>query len=188
MRTASHLLLTGVIGRRLQQRGAHVHLPALLLGSVLPDIPLALLSAGYKLVNARRGRAAPAASVPDRFDIGCHDLFHNDPLWIAGYGLFHAPLVIAALFLAGAAAGRRDLRWLTVGLALHSAVDVPAHHDDGPLLFFPLDWRYRWRSPLSYWDREHYGDRFAALETAMDLLLAAYLVREGVTEWLARSS
>lgn len=186
MRTPSHLLLTAGLADQLRRRGVSLHLPAFLLGSALPDAPLALLAAGYKLVQRRRGGNARPASAPDRFDIGCHDLFYNDPLWISSHNLFHAPLLIAPMLLAGVwgeqrgARWGRPLRWLALGLALHSAVDIPTHHDDGPLLFFPLEWRYRWRSPLSYWDRAHGGRAFTVFEVGGDALVAGYLAWQWV--------
>jgi hypothetical protein len=186
MRTLSHLLLTAGLGHQLRKRQVAVHQPAFLLGSVLPDLPLTLLAAGYKLVQHRRGGNARSASTPDRFDIGCHDLFHSDPLWISSYNLLHAPLLITALLGAGVQGERRGagwggpLRWLALGLALHSAVDIPTHHDDGPLLLFPLNWRYRMRSPLSYWERAHGGRAVTAIEYGMDLLVAGYLAGQWV--------
>jgi membrane-bound metal-dependent hydrolase YbcI (DUF457 family) len=186
MRTLSHLLLTAGLGDQLRKRRIAVHEPAFLLGSVLPDLPLMLLAAGYKLVQRRRGGDARPASAPDRFGIGCHELFHSHPLWISSYNLFHAPLVITALLLAGVqgqrngAAWGRPLRWLALGLALHSAVDIPTHHDDGPLLLFPVNWRYRWRSPLSYWDQAHGGRAVTTVEYGLDLLLAGYLAGQWI--------
>jgi hypothetical protein len=106
MRTLSHLLLTAGLGDQLRKRQVAVHQPAFLLGSLLPDLPLTLLAAGYKLAQRRRGGNVRPASAPDRFDIGCHDLFHSDPLWISSYNLFHAPLLISALLLAGYLAER----------------------------------------------------------------------------------
>lgn len=192
MRTPSHLLLTAGLGDQLRRRAVSIHLPAFLLGSVLPDVPLALLAAGYKLVQKRRAAAAPPEAAADRFGIGCDELFQNDPLWISSYNLFHAPLLIAPLLLVGVWGERRNatwgrpLRWLALGLALHSAVDIPTHHDDGPLLFFPVNWRYRWRSPVSYWDRAHGGRAFTVLEVGADALIASALAGQGVRDWQNR--
>ena len=43
----------------------------------------------------------------------------------------------------------------------HSLLDIPVHNDDAHRHFFPLT-DYRFMSPLSYWDPNHYG-RFVAL-------------------------
>ena len=59
---------------------------------------------------------------------------------------------------------------------LHSIVDVLTHHDDGPVLFFPIDWQYRFSSPVSYWDRDHFGGQFMVFEVLFDLVVFVFLV------------
>ncbi len=44
-----------------------------------------------------------------------------------------------------------------ISCLLHSMIDVATHFDDGPVLFWPLDWSTRFASPVSYWDDDHYG-------------------------------
>ncbi|MEI2691742.1 MAG: hypothetical protein V9H69_19395 [Anaerolineae bacterium] len=73
-----------------------------------------------------------------------------------------------------------DLRWLAAGLALHSALDVLTHHDDGPLLLFPFDWRRRWCSPVSYWDQAHHAAPFTVFRIRAGSAAAALLARKGV--------
>lgn len=189
MRTLSHFLITAGVGVGLQQRGATVHLKAFLLGSVLPDLPLALLTLGYIAANAGvfTGGAAAGGLMDDY-----HTLYFTNPLWIVGHNLLHAPFVIAALFLAGLLAERRGLgwglalRWLALGFALHSALDILTHHDDGPLVFFPFDWRTRFYSPVSYWDRAYHASAFTVFEYALDLVLIAFFAIRGARLWLAR--
>jgi hypothetical protein len=62
-----------------------------------------------------------------------------------------------------------------VGCLVHTAVDIPCHVDDGPLLFFPFNWNIRYHSPVSYWDPRHYGTQFAIFELSLDLVLLLYL-------------
>ncbi len=173
------------LAERLRQRPP-AHRNALLIGAVLPDLPLALLAGGYRLVRNVRSSPSASAAATDRFGIGCQDLFFNDPLWIVSYNLVHAPLVIAALFLIGWRGKRPALRGLAEGLALHSVVDILTHHDDGPLLFFPFDWRTRFPSPVSYWDRRRHGDAFTAFEYGLDLAVMVRLIVKGARAWFAR--
>ncbi|MEZ4675136.1 MAG: hypothetical protein R2932_12925 [Caldilineaceae bacterium] len=35
-------------------------------------------------------------------------------------------------------------------LRAHTAIDIPLHYDDGPLLLFPFDWKTRFHSPVSH--------------------------------------
>ncbi|MFQ3583824.1 MAG: hypothetical protein SNJ85_02650 [Cyanobacteriota bacterium] len=48
---------------------------------------------------------------------------------------------------------RSDLRRLI-------SIDTPVHVTDRPLVFFPFNWSYRWRGPVSYWDPRYGGDWF----------------------------
>jgi hypothetical protein len=67
--------------------------------------------------------------------------------------------------------------------ALHTAIDIPLHYDDGPLLFFPFDWQTRFYSPVSYWDPNRYGVPFAIFE---HLLLLGMLIYLAVQWWRQR--
>ena len=51
-------------------------------------------------------------------------------------------------------------------MLLHSAFDLPLHHDDAHRHFFPLS-DVRFASPLSYWDPAHYGNPMALLELGL---------------------
>ena len=116
------------------------------------------------------------------------DLYFNDPLWIASHNFFHAPLILLALGILGWSVMRQQqqwgvlLFWFAVGAGLHSVIDIFTHHNDGPLLLFPLNWQLRFLSPVSYWHPDHYGLIFAPLEHLLDVVLATYLV----VFWLRR--
>jgi membrane-bound metal-dependent hydrolase YbcI (DUF457 family) len=141
MRTYSHLLVTAVLARPLKRRGISVHTPAFLTGSVLPDIPFALLTAIYGL----RYQWQQDISW-QRTHVLLHDIhFFKDPVWVIGHNLFHAPLILLAIGLLGYWLHRRGwawgkrIFWLAAGAGLHTAVDTLTHYDDGPLLLFPFD-------------------------------------------------
>lgn len=186
MQTYSHFLMTALAGDRLKKRKVEVHSQALLLGSVLPDLALYLLT-GWYLVYYRW--LAPVDQRPDSVFGDLYDqyYFHN-PIWIVGHNLFHAPLMLTALGIAGYLGMQRRrkwgalLFWLAVGCSFHSLVDIFTHRDDGPLLFFPFDWSYRFAAPVSYWDPRYGGSVFAPLELALDALIIGYFV----VLWLRR--
>ncbi|MEJ6403517.1 hypothetical protein [Yoonia sp. 2307UL14-13] len=51
---------------------------------------------------------------------------------------------------------------------LHLFLDFPLHHDDGRAHFWPLtNWIFQ--SPVSYWDRNHYGNIAGPLEIVLSL-------------------
>jgi hypothetical protein len=66
---------------------------------------------------------------------------------------------------------------LAIGTTLHTLIDIPTHSSDGPLIFFPINWHYRFPSPVSYWESENYGWTFLVFEYTLDLLLLGYFGR-----------
>ncbi len=56
-----------------------------------------------------------------------------------------------------------------VSIICHCLLDLPVHHDDAHRHFFPLS-NYRFISPFSYWDVNHYGRVVAAIELLLVLI------------------
>lgn len=172
MQTYSHFLLTAVLQKALAPRDLDAA-TGLLAGSVAPDIPLGLLSVGY-MVDRRTIRS----HLPDktRCSPTYNDLYFHNPWWIAAHNSLHAPLPLFVLALLGLLLRRRWLLWFAVGCGLHTAVDIFSHVDDGPVLLFPLNWRYRFKGSISYWDPAHGGRTFRLLEHLLDVLLIGFLL------------
>lgn len=168
MRSYSHLLLTAAIQKKGWLPGR-----AVLLGSVLPDVPLGLLTLAYWL---DRRWLRPHLPDKTRCSPTYNHLFFHNPFWIAAHNFFHAPLILLLLAWFGR---RRPLLGLAVGCGLHSAIDFATHVQDGPLPAFPLNWHYRLPGPISYWDEQHGGRAFGWFELMLDLVLALYLWRGG---------
>lgn len=80
----------------------------------------------------------------------------------------------------------RPLLWLAAGMMGHTVVDVLTHHSDGPLLLFPLNWTYRFASPVSYWEADHFGREFTVVEWVVNALLLAWFAWRGVRWWKAK--
>jgi hypothetical protein len=57
---------------------------------------------------------------------------------------------------------------LGLSLVCHSLLDFPVHHDDAHRHFFPFS-NYRFFSPFSYWDPNHYGRIVALIEMTLVL-------------------
>ena len=159
---------------------------AVLLGSVLPDVPFSALTLLY---TAYYGWvSAPPAGQP-LHEYLHFDLYFNDPIWQIGTSLLHAPFLIAIWLGIGWWALRRQqkwgviLFWFAVGAGFHALIDILTHHSDGPLLLFPFNWHYRFPSPISYWEPDYYGRLFFRLEHVLDVALLAYL---GVVWWQDR--
>lgn len=191
MNTPSHLIINAALHKAVAARGVTtIPRSAFLLGAVLPDIPLWLLWAGtFAYHRIVRGDAAyPIWS--EAYD----QRYFSDPLWIAGHNLFHSP----ALLLIGLALLWRFRWsvgtlthwwfWLLAGCLAHTALDIPLHVDDGPLLLFPFEWSLRFQSRVSYWDSRYFGREFSIFELLLDLVLLVYLCGPGLWRRLRRGA
>lgn len=59
---------------------------------------------------------------------------------------------------------------------IHAVTDLPLHHDDGRPHFWPFS-HWVFRSPVSYWDPNHYGSIWSAIELLLAMLLIVILWR-----------
>lgn len=128
-----------------------------LLGAVAPDLPaiavvVALRATGH---SARYAFCRTYRRSPSR------------ELQLAAHSIL-TPLVLAGL-------GRRSLRGLAAGWLGHLAVDALTHHDDAWPPLWPIS-RWRWASPVSYWQPEHHARWVQTAEIA-GMALAARRTR-----------
>ncbi len=179
MVTPSHFLVTAVLAYKAPKQNQTIHKAALLVGSILPDLPFTLLTIGYEIYYRWFTSPPTGGNIMEYLHF---DLFYTDPIWIISHNFFHS-LVINLLLLGLGYWGTRQgwrwawpLFWLSVGTLFHTIIDIFTHHSDGPLLFFPFNWRYRFASPISYWESAYFGRAFTIFEYTLDALLLAYLV------------
>lgn len=65
----------------------------------------------------------------------------------------------------------------------HLAGDFPVHVEDAHAHFWPFsDWRFT--SPVSYWNPDHYGGYFSAFEAILGIVLAVILFRRFRSWWV----
>ncbi|GAB4215522.1 MAG: hypothetical protein OHK0022_55520 [Roseiflexaceae bacterium] len=188
MNTPSHLIINAALRKSLGHRIA-IPRSAFLLGAVMPDIPLFLLSIGtFLYARYVQGVSDMRGIMNEAFDYK----YFNDPLWIASHNFLHSPtllLIFGALlwrFRFKAGSWGMWLFWFVMGCMMHTALDIPTHVNDGPVLFFPFDWSTRFHSPISYWDDQHYGREFAMFELTLDVLLLGYLLLPALRRRFAR--
>jgi hypothetical protein len=177
--TPSHLLMTLALRQSTKSR-LLIPTSAVIWGSIGPDLPLYLLSLGgyiwYHLILGW----SKTATFRHMYDT----LYFSDLFWLTGHNFLHAPLMLLGLALIcwklkqKLGLAYQWCLWFLAACALHSTVDIFTHVDDGPLLFFPLNWQWRFESAVSYWDHRHFGSQFIILELALDLFLVAYLLQK----------
>lgn len=184
MQTYTHFLVGTVVADALKNRAdIPVDTKAFLLGSILPDMGLGLLTIGFLL--KRRLNNEQAVWCGDDFN----KYYFNDPGWIIGHNLFHSPFCIVIMIVLGYYIGKKRndrwgwaLLWFALGCGFHSSIDVFTHHNDGPLLLFPFDWQTRFASTISYWDRSHGAGIIAPLEHLIDIVLLLRLINRVLNE------
>ena len=187
MNTPSHFIIQAAVAKRAAN--PELVRSAFLWGAVAPDIPLYLLSVGGGLYFRLTGMSTREAA-EHMFD----DLFFQDPFWMAAHNLLHSPTMLALLLGGWWLAKRMTghpwgwLKWFLLGCAAHTLLDIPVHHNDGPLLFFPFEWQTRFNSPVSYWDPDYYGTIFVWFELVLDGVLVGYLMTPWVKKQLGRHS
>ncbi len=154
------------------------------LGAVAPDIPLYFLGLGGYFYYTRIQGWTRQATFQHMFGT----LYFEHPFWIASHNFLHAPLIVLGGMVLGKRMRSKVLYYFFMACALHSVVDILTHHDDGPVLAFPLNWTYRFSSPISYWDPAHYGRYFSVFEMLLNLFFMAYLLAPLVKKWKQRHS
>jgi hypothetical protein len=186
LRTYSHFLITAALRKVFPK--VPIAKSAVYLGSVAPDIPLLTMSVGGYLYFHYFLQWETRDTFRHLFDV----LFFNDPFWIASHNFFQAPfiLAVAIVTLWKVHGNGRVLEswwfWFFSACMIHAVIDILTHNDDGPLVFFPLDWTYRFASPVSYWDSDHYASEFTTFENTLDVGLIAYLLMPIVWTWIMR--
>jgi len=120
------------------------------IGGIIPDLPIFVFYLWAKFV-----RKLPESQIWSEA--------YYQPLCQNAVALFHSiPLAVLG-WIIGYYGGWQTMQILCLSLILHSLLDLPVHNSDAHRHFFPFS-NYRFISPLSYWDREHYGTIVALVE------------------------
>ncbi len=183
MITTTHIVTNALIALKASDGPAGVTAESgakwFVAGGLAPDVGLYALTAGAAVFfPLTRGM-----SFQESMEYAFSELFFNDPYWVAIHNTFHSPVVLGGLLAAGKLTGNKRLLGFASGAMLHTLMDIPVHHNDGPLLFFPFDWETRFDSPVSYYDRDYYGGFVAPIDFAITILGGAAVLRSW---WKAR--
>ncbi|MDE2877611.1 hypothetical protein [Candidatus Palauibacter soopunensis] len=189
MTTPAHAALSLIVLGRSERNALPVA-----LGAVAPDLPMLVF---YFWERLARGVSEGRIWSERYFDPGWQVVF-DIPSSIPLLAL--ALCILLVLIGRRSAAGRipppgvvaalrpaRLTEWalFVASMIIHALGDLPLHREDAHRHFFPFsDWRFT--SPVSYWDPDHYGGYAAIGEVLLVLAVSFFLFRayRGRGRWI----
>ena len=153
MNTPAHVVVNLLIlGRKAR---TELNLP-IILGGVIPDSPMVLFYCYQKVFRKITEEMIWTRAYYEAGWQVFFDLFNAIPLFFLGFLLslrFKAPRFTA----------------LFASMGLHALGDAAFHHSDAHRHLLPFsDWRFH--SPVSYWEPDHYGTLMAPLEALIVII------------------
>lgn len=167
MNTPAHLIF-GMTA--FGQAGRPAVTCAAFAGAIIPDLSLYLLAGTHLLVL---GTDPQVVFGQLYFSDAWQSIFRIDNSFI----LWGIAMVMGIML-------RSQIVIALCGAALlHLLFDFGLHHDDGRAHFWPIS-NWIFESPVSYWDRNHYGDIVAPIEILASLACCVVLWRRFVGRWM----
>lgn len=167
MNTPTHVLVAAAL---LSRRPSPRENISILAGAIAPDLSIFILYVWARLVNGVSERTLWS------------ETYWSEP-WQTVSAISNSAPLYAALLAAGVVLKFR-LLWLFAAAALlHIALDLPFHASDAHRHFWPFA-DFRFHSPLSYWDIDHYALFVAPLELAIGAAAIVVLWRRFASGWV----
>ena len=178
MNTPTHFLIHLSLKKFCKDKKQILISSGFLWGAIAPDVLLYFTTIIYSLYAKVFWWMDGSEIFLYMFDY----LYFHHPLWIFMYNLLHSlflvwMFLIISIFIHNSYSKKLGffLIWFFIWCLVHIALDVPVHHDDGPILFYPLS-EYRFSSPISYWDTRHFGSYFVIFEWFLFFSLLLYII------------
>jgi membrane-bound metal-dependent hydrolase YbcI (DUF457 family) len=170
MNTQTHVIMSAALfGGDMPKRAW-----AAALGGVLPDVPMLLIVLTLKLSGVSAQRIFDEMYWQNWWQI-TNGIAHNFWAW--------GGLLILALFMRerlSAGAEAIDLWSIVLIFAmsgfLHCCIDFLVHREDAHMSLWPVT-RWKFMSPVSYYDPSHYGRWFSLFEAALGVVLSIVLLQ-----------
>ncbi len=164
MNTPTHLLISSaLLARPGAEPGNKRRNVAVIAGALIPDAAIFVMFFWTRLVEG--------ASELEVWST----LYWREP-WQSLVAVGNSLPLYAALLGLAIASRRPAVMAFAVSALLHLAFDFPFHHGDAHPHLWPFsDWRFA--SPMSYWDPNHFGTVVSLAEAALAVFLIAVLWR-----------
>ena len=170
MITPSHIIYNWAAARALDgQMGQDpIRTKAAIIGGFLPDTPTYILFFVQTFVMGTSQQELWSS-------------VYFDSAWTPVITLSHSFLLWPAVIILGYLLQKHFMMWLGAGSFFHSFMDFFVHNDDAYRHFWPLsDWKFE--SPISYWDPEHYGSLVSGADTVIVMLLLLFIMKKMTTK------
>lgn len=166
MNTPAHAIFNlALLGRKKQPQWN----PLIIWGALIPDLAMFAFYLWLKLATDIPESQIWQVEYYRPFWQTLFDWFNSIPLALLGMGvMFYAR--------------RTGIALLFASILLHCLEDLPVHHDDGHRHFFPLS-NFRFESPVSYWDPDHYGIVVGRIEMVLVVIASIYVFRRVRSRW-----
>lgn len=151
------------------------------LGGVTPDVPMILI------VSALMAHGVPA---PKIFD----ELYWQE-WWQITNAIAHSFLLWSVLLVFGLVIRNKSVKFIdaldqwtmlviySASALFHACIDFLVHREDAHMSFWPLS-RFKFISPISYYDRDHFGGPFSLFEASLGVLMVIFLIRRFKNKWV----
>lgn len=180
MHTYSHAVFTWAVVRYLRREESHAAVWGA-AGAALPDVPT-LVKAAHLLW--RRRDSIDKEEFKEEWLEALE--YYKEPSGKVDLTL-HSLAPVGSLILLYKVLGLKDkdphgaLISFLLGWAGHNLLDLPTHAEDARPPLWPIS-RWRFKSPISYWDRKFYALPCLVVEHGAILALALALLYEGYQE------
>ena len=161
MQTPAHLAISLLVWPK---ENRWIDASAVAIGAILPDISMFFFYGYQKAVGSAE-----------------HEIWQTlyfEPHWQYFFDVFNSIPAAVLLFVMFRWSKVRWGQLLVASAGLHMLCDLPVHHDDGHRHFLPIS-HWRFESPVSYWDPNHFGHIFAICELVLAISALIYVSRQG---------
>jgi hypothetical protein len=171
MNTQTHVIMgAALFGRAVPKRAWWAA-----AGGLTPDVPMLLIVATLGLLGVPARTIFGELYWQNWWQI-CNALGHNFWLW--------SSIILLGLVMRDRASAsvRAFDGWTNAcvfagSALLHTAIDFLCHREDAHMSFWPIS-RWKFISPVSYYDPQHFGTWFSLFEATLGFLLALALYRQ----------
>ena len=175
--TQSHVIIgAALLGRALPKRAWIAA-----AGGLLPDVPMISIVLALKLWGYSGFQIFDELYWQNWWQI-TNGIAHN--FWLWG-GLALLALYMKERLVATAASMERWSLTLVFAVSafIHAAIDFLCHREDAHMSLWPVT-RWKFMSPVSYYDSAHYGGWFSLFEATLCFCLAVVLFRQFKNQWV----